>query len=309
MSLLRERTRPELGIIEPCLPLPAKAPPSGPGWLHEIKHDGFRILARRGPAGVQLITRNGNDFTSRFPFIEMAVKSLPVRSCLIDGEAIVCDKDGLAVFELIRGHRTVASAVHCAFDLLELDGKDLRGQPIEIRKTALAKVLKGSRLSIVLNEQFEEDGAAVYRAACQLGCEGVVSKRLGSPYRFGRSPNWVKVKNPNAPAVKSEAEEDWGSPHWIRSKSRTRERESLTGAFYFVIGGSVAVVSVSVFLFLECCSAKISHARDIATMVRLASGCLNLWASSKHFSAFSRYLCDSPSSVMRRPNTASNDAF
>jgi bifunctional non-homologous end joining protein LigD len=76
---LRERTRPGLGIVEPCLPSSAKVPPSGPGWIHEIKHDGFRIQARRGPAGVRLITRNGNDFTSRFPFIEMAVKSLPVR--------------------------------------------------------------------------------------------------------------------------------------------------------------------------------------------------------------------------------------
>jgi ATP-dependent DNA ligase len=147
--LLRERTRPGLGIIEPCLPSPAKAPPSGPRWIHEIKHDGFRILARRGPAGVRLITRNGNDFTSRFPFIEMAVKSLPVRSCLIDGEAIVCDKDGLAVFELIRGH---------------------------------------------LNEHFDEDGEIVFREACKLGCEGIVSKRLGSPYRSGRSAHWIKVK-------------------------------------------------------------------------------------------------------------------
>jgi ATP-dependent DNA ligase len=102
---LRERTRPGLGIIEPCLPSPAKAPPSGPGWLHEIKHDGFRILAQRDPAGVRLITRNGNDFTSRFPFIEMAIKLLPVRSCLIDGEAVVCDENGLAVFDLIRNHR------------------------------------------------------------------------------------------------------------------------------------------------------------------------------------------------------------
>ena len=91
--------RPGLGIIEPCLPSPAKAPPSGPGWLHEIKHDGFRILARRDSAGVRLITRAGNDFSSRFPFIAMAVSKLPVRSCLIDGEAIVCDKDGLAVFD------------------------------------------------------------------------------------------------------------------------------------------------------------------------------------------------------------------
>jgi ATP-dependent DNA ligase len=210
MVLLRERTRPGLGIIEPCLPSPAKAPPSGPGWLHEIKHDGFRILARRNGAGVQLITRAGNDFSSRFPFITMAVKSLPVRSCLIDGEAIVCNERGLAVFELIRGHRTVASAVHCAFDLLELDGRDLRRGPIERRKALLAKLLKGSHLSIVLNEHFEEDGAAVYRAACQLGCEGIVSKRLGSSYRSGRSPHWLKVKNPAAPAVKREAEEDWG---------------------------------------------------------------------------------------------------
>ena len=206
---LRERTRPGLGIIEPCLPSPAKAPPSGPGWLHEIKHDGFRILARRDSAGVRLITRNGNDFTHRFPFISMAVGKLPVRSCLIDGEAIVCDENGLAVFELIRRHGALASAVHCAFDLLELDGKDLR-QPIEIRKHLVAKLLKGSHLSIVLNEHFEEDGASVYRAACQLGCEGIVSKRLGSPYRSGRSPYWVKVKNPNSSAVKREAEEDWG---------------------------------------------------------------------------------------------------
>jgi bifunctional non-homologous end joining protein LigD len=207
---LRERTRPGLGIIEPCLPSPAKAPPSGPSWLHEIKHDGFRILARKGSAGVRLITRAGNDFSSRFPFIAMAVGKLPVGSCLIDGEAIVCDENGLAVFDLIRSHGSKASAVLCAFDLLELDGKDLRRDPIEDRKRLLAKLLRGSHLSIVLNEHFEEDGAAVYQAACQLGCEGIVSKRLGSPYRSGRSSLWVKVKNPKAPAVNREAEEDWG---------------------------------------------------------------------------------------------------
>jgi bifunctional non-homologous end joining protein LigD len=132
MPLLRERTRPGLGIVESCLPSPAKAPPSGPGWLHEIKHDGFRILACRDGSGVRLITRAGNDFSSRFPFIAMAVGRLPVRSCLIDGEAIVCDDNGLAVFELIRRHDALASAVHCAFDLLELDGKDLRRRGSEM---------------------------------------------------------------------------------------------------------------------------------------------------------------------------------
>ncbi len=119
-SLDRPFTRPGLGIIEPCLPSPAKAPPSGPGWLREIKHDGFRILARRDAAGVRLITRAGNDFSSRFPFIAIAVSKLPARSCLIDGEAFVCDENGLAVFDLIRGHGSKASAVLRAFDLLEL---------------------------------------------------------------------------------------------------------------------------------------------------------------------------------------------
>jgi bifunctional non-homologous end joining protein LigD len=119
MSLLRERTHPGLGIIEPCLPSPAKVPPSGPGWIHEIKQDGFRIMARRDGAGVRLISRNGNDFTGRFPFIAIAVGSLPVRSCLVDGEEIVCNKNGLAVFDLICNHRTGVAAEYCAFDLLE----------------------------------------------------------------------------------------------------------------------------------------------------------------------------------------------
>ena len=151
---LRERTRPELGIIEPCLPSPAKAPPSGPGWLHEIKHDGVRIMARRDGAGVRLITRHGNDFTARFPLVASAAAALPARSCLIDGEAIVCDENGLAVFDLIRGHGSKTSAVLCAFDLLELDGKDLRRRPIEERKDLLAKLLhdSDSDLGIVLNK-------------------------------------------------------------------------------------------------------------------------------------------------------------
>jgi bifunctional non-homologous end joining protein LigD len=126
MVLLRERAPAGPGIIEPCLPSPAKAPRSGPNWIHEIKHDGFRILARRDAAGVRLITRAGNDFSHRFSFIGMAVGKLPVRSCLIDGEAIVCDERGLAVFDLIRRHGPIDGAVHCAFDLLELDGEDLR---------------------------------------------------------------------------------------------------------------------------------------------------------------------------------------
>jgi len=155
-------------------------------WLaREIKHDGFRILARHNAAGIRLITRAGNDFSSRFPFIATALAKLPVRSCLIDGEAIVCNENGLAVFELIRRHGALASAVLCAFDLLELDGRDLRREPIEKRKALLANLLKGQTTSIVLNEVYEEDGEIVFREACKLGCEGIVWKRLGSMYRRG----------------------------------------------------------------------------------------------------------------------------
>jgi bifunctional non-homologous end joining protein LigD len=194
----------------------SEGPAFRPGWIHEIKHDGFRILARRDSAGVRLITRAGNDFSCRFPFIAMAVSNLPVRSCLIDSEAIVCDENGLAVFDMIRRHGALSSAVHCAFDLLELDGRDLRHEPLERRKALLAKLLKGQQVSIVLNEHFDEDGAIVFREACRLGCEGIVSKRLGSLYRSGRSKHRVKVKNPKAPAVKPEAEEDWGNKSWRR---------------------------------------------------------------------------------------------
>src|SRR5215467_10329116 len=144
MSLRNEPAAPRLGIVEPCLPTSAKAPPSGPGWLHEIKHDGYRILARRDRTGVWLITRNGSDFMDRFPYMAAALELLPVRSCIIDGEAIVCDESGLAVFELIRSHGSKMSAVLCAFDLLEFDGRDLRRRPIEDRKGLLAKLLHDS---------------------------------------------------------------------------------------------------------------------------------------------------------------------
>ena len=204
----RPRSRPLSNFIEPCLPRPADKPPAGGDWIHEIKHDGFRIMARRDAAGVRLLTRNGHDFAGRFPLAAAAVAALPARSCLIDGEAIVTDQNGLAVFDLIRGHRPTA-AVLCAFDLLELDGEDLRREPIETRKSTLKSLLRGKHAGIAFNAHFIADGAIVYRQACVLGCEGIVSKRLGSPYRSGRADCWVKVKNPAAPAVTREAEEEW----------------------------------------------------------------------------------------------------
>jgi bifunctional non-homologous end joining protein LigD len=128
---------------------------------------------------------------------------------VIDGEAIVCDDGGLAVFDLIRSHRSNAVAVLRAFDLLEVNGEDIRREPIEDRKRRLAGLLRLPHEGIAVNEHFGGDGAVIYKHACALGCEGIVSKRLGSPYRAGRSAHWVKVKNPAAPGVKREAEEEW----------------------------------------------------------------------------------------------------
>jgi bifunctional non-homologous end joining protein LigD len=200
------------GFVEPCLPSPADKPPSGSEWVHEIKHDGYRLMARRDPIaiGVRLLTRNGHDWAARYPLIVDAVNALKVRSCLIDGEAVACDGSGVAVFERLRRKREGRHAFLYAFDLLELNGNDLRGEPFEVRKATLASVLRGCPPGLRLNEHLAHPGDVVFRHACKMGLEGIVSKRLGSRYRSGRTKDWLKFKNPDAPAVKREAEEDWG---------------------------------------------------------------------------------------------------
>ena len=168
-------------------------------------------MARRDSRGLRLFTRNGYNFAGRFPTIVAAIASLPVRSCLIDGEAIVVDESGLsAVLELLRYRHHDHAALLCAFDLIELDGNDLRRTPIEERKDFLATLLNRPQEGIAFNQHYLCDGAVLFKHACALGCEGVVSKRLGSPYRSGRVDDWLKVKNPAAPAVRREADEDWG---------------------------------------------------------------------------------------------------
>jgi len=189
---------------------PAERPPSGPGWIHEIKHDGFRMMVRRDAAGVRLLTRNGIDWSARFPLIFEAAGALQVRSFLLDGEAVACDGDGLPVFDRLRYRRQDGRVFLYAFDLLELNGQDLRREPIEVRKRQLVTLLRAARVGLQLNAHISEPGDIVFRHACKMGLEGIVSKRLGSRYRSGRSPDWLKMKNPAAPAVKREAEEEWG---------------------------------------------------------------------------------------------------
>jgi bifunctional non-homologous end joining protein LigD len=192
------------------LPSPAARPPAGNNWIHKIKRDGFRLMARRDAAGTRLLTCNGLDWSARFPLIVQAISHLRVKSCLIDGEAVCCDDGGLPVFQKLRQRCEDRHVFLYAFDLIELNGKDLRRKPLEHRKRELTRLLRNAEPGLQLNEHIAEPGDIVFRHACELGFEGIVSKRLGSRYRSGRSRDWIKSKNPNAPAVKREAEEDWG---------------------------------------------------------------------------------------------------
>jgi bifunctional non-homologous end joining protein LigD len=142
------------------------------------------------------------------------LNAIKATTCLIDGEAVTCNETGLAEFEGLRSRR---GDVHlCAFDLIELDGRDLRLEPLTERCRMLGRLIRKPRCGLVLNAQFEHDGPLVFEHACLLGCEGIVSKRKDSRYRSGRSRHWVKTKNPAAPAATREIEEDWGKQKWWR---------------------------------------------------------------------------------------------
>jgi ATP-dependent DNA ligase len=195
------------GFIEPCIPTRAARPPPGPDWIHEIKHNGYRLIVRAASPLVRLFTRRGLDWTDRYPAIAGAAAKLTARSFTIDGEAVVCGADG--VFEALHRRRPAADAILYAFDLLELNGEDLRPRPLGERKARLAKLLARKPVAIMFNEHTDEDGATVFRHACKLGLEGIVSKRLTAPYRSGPSRDWIKVKNPDSPAMVRAREGRW----------------------------------------------------------------------------------------------------
>jgi bifunctional non-homologous end joining protein LigD len=126
-------------FIAPCLPTKATEPPSGPLWLHEIKHDGFRVIARKDGNRVRLYSRPGNDLTWRFSLIVEALARLRPRSTIIDGEAVACDDTGVPDFERLRYHHHGERLILCAFDLIDLDGADLRHEPLVTRKATMAR--------------------------------------------------------------------------------------------------------------------------------------------------------------------------
>jgi bifunctional non-homologous end joining protein LigD len=197
------------GFIPPCIPTRALKPPAGPGWVHEIKHDGYRLQVRRDGDAVRLFTRRRYDWTGRYPAIAVIATLLRAKSFTLDGEAVVCGPDGVAVFDELHRRGTVSEAMLYAFDLLELDGEDLRGLPLGDRKKRLARPVGRRRVGIVLSQHTDEDGAAIFHQACKLGLEGIVSKRLSAPYRSGPSRDWLKVNNPNSPAMTRARETEW----------------------------------------------------------------------------------------------------
>jgi bifunctional non-homologous end joining protein LigD len=208
MSVLSLR-QPRQGFIEPCLPTRVAHPPLGPGWLHEIKYDGFRLMARRDQLGLRLLSRRGYDWTNRFRLIADAVVGLRCRSCLIDGEAVACDDQGIPNFKLLIRNRRYGSALLYAFDLLELNGEDLRGEPIEVRKDTLNRLLGSDSAGLLISQPIDAPADVAFHHICRLGLEGIVSKKLGSKYESGRSSLWLKTTNPNAPALQRLEQENW----------------------------------------------------------------------------------------------------
>jgi bifunctional non-homologous end joining protein LigD len=193
--------KPPPDTIEPCIPTRADKPPVGPQWIHEIKHDGYRLIARKRDGRVRLFTRNGFDWTERYPRICEAVARLRTGSAVIDGEAVCCDEAGVVVFEKLQSRAHDDQVFLYAFDLLELDGEDWRPRPLEERKATLQKLLANARAGNQFSEHLEGDGATIFAHACKLGAEGIVSKHRKYPYRSGPSKVWLKIKNPAAPGV------------------------------------------------------------------------------------------------------------
>jgi len=197
------------GFIIPAKPVLASRPPSGTDWVHEIKHDGYRLIARRDGAAVRLYSRNAHDLTARLLAIAAAAERIKAKSFTIDGEAVVLGPDGLSRFDELRRRAAARTAILYAFDLIEHNGEDLRDRPFLDRKAALARLLRDTEAGILLNEHVAEDGPTVFAHACRLGADGIVSKKVDGTYRSGPCPVWIKVRNPASIAVQRERGEKW----------------------------------------------------------------------------------------------------
>jgi bifunctional non-homologous end joining protein LigD len=194
-------------------PTPKAKPFNDPAWIWELKHDGYRALLIRDGERVSLQTRKGNELLQFFPGITADLRKLP--DIAIDGELVMLDENGKPEFQQLRGRCAIRDperigraavskpAAVFAFDVLQLRGKDLRPLPLVKRKAMLQKELRRTE-RIVYCQHVGESGEKLFLAAEQLGLEGVIGKKADSPYRAGRTPNWVKVKTAHGRHVDEE---------------------------------------------------------------------------------------------------------
>lgn len=190
---LPDRLKPQLASL-------VDLPPEGDGWLHELKYDGYRLLARIEKGQVSLFTRNGNDWTKKFPSIARALSKLPLENGWLDGEAVALKEDGTTSFGSLQNALSEGSGkglVYIVFDMLHYNGYDLTSLPLHERKLLAATVLKSQKSDLAVlrfSQHVEGKGGAFFDNACSYGIEGIVSKRKDSAYAHGRGKDWVKLK-------------------------------------------------------------------------------------------------------------------
>jgi bifunctional non-homologous end joining protein LigD len=191
-AVLPEQVEPELATL-------IKAAPQGNDWLHEIKFDGYRLLCRLDAGKAKLFTRSGQDWTSRFPEIAAAVRKLPAKQAWLDGEIVALEPNGTSSFHALQralSEKHTADLIYYVFDVLYLDGHELRKSPLVERKTLLQELLSGESASglVRYTDHIVGSGPEFFRQSCRMGLEGIVSKRLKAAYRSGRAGEWVKTK-------------------------------------------------------------------------------------------------------------------
>lgn len=190
--------RPSGAFIAPMLPTLVSQPPEGTEWLHEIKHDGYRTQIDVAGDATRAFTRNGHDWSERYAHVLAAAGRLACATATLDGEVIVQDENGRSDFRALRSaiERDRSRLVFYAFDLLALDGRDLRSAPLIERRSILGELIgeHDPSYAIQYSEHHDGDGAALFGAACGIELEGIVSKRATSRYRSGRTQNWLKTK-------------------------------------------------------------------------------------------------------------------
>ncbi len=204
----RDRDQPQLPFdpipsrVEPCLAKLAVEPPNGDEWAFEVKWDGYRLALHNDGRSIRILTRNGHDWTQRFPALERAIAALHVSTVILDGEAVVLDDQGRSDFNALqnalggRGGKkaTGGEVVFYAFDLLYFDGHDLTRMALDERRHMLEDLIGEPGGTIRLSEEVAADGKAFLEAACNLGLEGIIAKRRDKPYRPGRNGDWLKIK-------------------------------------------------------------------------------------------------------------------